>query len=106
VQRRVVTAAIVVAVLALFTWEWAAAPRVEIDPEVRAALRGERGELYLGETFEGLPLRSVDPFVYSDCKPGRPHPIPCTRVVVREGRVSGTAPEQVARARRELRRVA
>jgi hypothetical protein len=106
VQRRVVTAAIVVAVLALFTWEWAAAPRVEVDDEVKSALRGERGQLYLGDTFEGLPLRTVEPFVYSDCKPGKPHPVPCRRVVVRDGRVSGSDPEQVARARRELRRVA
>ena len=102
------TAAIVAACLALFTWEWAAAPRVAASAHVQRELRDARGALYLGKTFEGLPLRTVRPFLYSDCVPGHPKraPMPCTWVKVANGRVTGTDPKQVARARRALRRVA
>src|SRR5438445_381278 len=70
-KRRLVTAAVVVASIGLFALQWSQAPRVTTSPRVEAALAGVRGELYLGETFEGLPLRTVHPFLYSDCVPGR-----------------------------------
>jgi len=107
-KRRIVTAVIVAASLALFTWQWAAAPRVEIEPEVAAQLRQTRpGALFLGETFEGLPLRTVDPFLYSDCKPGVPKtsPMLCHWVRVASGRVTGSNAGQVRRAREKLRTV-
>jgi len=106
-KRRLVTAATVVVCAVLFAAEWAGAPRVAASPEVRRALGGVRGELYLGETFEGLPLRSVHPFLYSDCIPGKPKvaPVPCTWVKVVDGHVSGGDRKQVARARKKLRRV-
>jgi hypothetical protein len=107
-KRRLVTAAIVAACLALFTWQWASAPRVEIDPEVAAQLRQARPDaLFLGETFEGLPLRTVEPFLYSDCKPGVPKkaPMPCHWVRVASGRVTGSNAGQVKRARAKLRPV-
>ena len=102
--RRVVTGAVVVAVLALFTWEWAAAPRVEASEQVLAQLPSVRGQLYLGPRFEGLPLRAVRPFLYSDCIPGKPHAVDCHWLQVRAGHVSGSDPRQVARARSSLRR--
>ena len=105
-SRRVVTAAAVVAVAGLFTWEWTAAPRVEASKEVVAQLDSVRGQLYLGERFEGLPLRTVRPFLYSDCIPGRPHVVACHWLQVRDGRVTGSDPRQVTRARPRLRRVA
>jgi hypothetical protein len=108
-KRRLVTAGIVAASLALFTWQWAAAPRVEIEPEVAAQLRHVRPDaLFLGKTFEGLPLRTVEPFLYSDCKPGVPKtsPMPCHWVRVDAGRVTGSNPAQVKRARTKLRTVA
>ena len=105
VKRRVVTAAIVVAAIALFTWEWAAAPRVHTSKAVEAQLVSVRGQLYLGKTFEGLPLRRVDPFLYSDCLPGKPHMRPCRSLRVSAGRVTGTDAAQVKRARKRLRRV-
>jgi hypothetical protein len=104
-----VTAVIVAASLALFTWQWAAAPRVEIEPEVAAQLRQARPDaLFLGETFEGLPLRTVEPFLYSDCKPSVPKrsPMPCHWVRVADGRVTGSNAAQVRRARGKLRTVA
>ena len=99
------TTGIVAAVLALFTWEWTAAPRVHTSPEVERQLGRVKGKLYLGRSFEGLPLRTVDPFLYSDCIPGKPHVVPCHSVRVADGRVTGTDPLQVKRARSELRRV-
>ena len=105
-KRRVVTAAVVVAAIALFAWEWAAAPRVHVSEAVERELVSVRGQLYLGKTFEGLPLRTVDPFLYSDCLPGKPHVLPCTSVRVTGGRVTGTDADQVSRARKRLRRVA
>ena len=105
-RRALVTTGIVVAVLALFTWEWAAAPRVHTEPHVERQLANAKGKLYLGGTFEGLPLRTVDPFLYSDCIPGKPHVVPCHWVRVAKGVVTGTDPRQVKRARSELRRVA
>jgi len=107
-KRRLVTAAILAASLALFTWQWAAAPRVEVEPEVAAQLRqAPRDALFLGETFEGLPLRTVDPFLYSDCKPNVPKtsPMPCHWVRVSRGRVTGSNAGQVKRAREKLRTV-
>ena len=92
--------------LAIFAWEWAAAPRVHTSPAVERELARARGELYLGGSFEGLPLRTVKPFLYSDCIPGRPHVVPCHWVRVAGGEVTGTDPRQVRRARSELRRVA
>ncbi len=105
VKRRLVTLAVVAAVIALFTWEWAAAPRVQVSDAVEHQLGSARGKLYLGDTFEGLPLRTVDPFLYSDCLPGKPHVRPCTSVRVADGRVTGTDAAQVRRAKRHLRRV-
>ncbi len=71
-KRLLVTALVVIGSLYLFYLQWYAAPRVEIDPAVAAQLRHARPEAqYLGEIFEGLALRTVDPFLYSDCKPGR-----------------------------------
>jgi hypothetical protein len=105
VKRRLVTAAVAVSAACLFAWQWAEAPRVTADEQALSQLRSARGQLYLGETFEGLALRTVRPFLYSDCEPGLAHPVPCRSVVVRAGRVSGTVPAQVERARRKLRRV-
>ena len=105
-SRPVVTAVVVVAVVALFTWEWTAAPRVETAPHVEQQLSQVRGRLYLGSRFEGLPLRTVRPFLYSDCLPGKSHVVPCHWVKVDGGRVSGSDPKQVERARSELRPVA
>jgi hypothetical protein len=105
-KRRIVTALVVVAAAALFTWEWTAAPRVKIDPQVERRLQEVHGHpLYLGRSFEGLPLRSVTPFRYSDCKPGLPVRKACDTLVVAGGHVSGTDPEQVSRAAKHLRRV-
>jgi hypothetical protein len=106
VKRRVVTVVVVVAAGAIFTWEWAAAPRVHADARVRSELAGVRGEQYLGGRFEGLPLRTVRPFLYSDCLPGRPHVVACHWLRVANGRVSGSDPAQVTRARARLRPVA
>jgi hypothetical protein len=66
-----------------------------------------RGELYLGQTFEGLALRTVQPFLYSDCEPGKRRTVPvrCTWVKVVDGRVTGADPKQVRRAKEALRRV-
>jgi hypothetical protein len=105
VSRRVITAAIVVAAVGLFAWEWTAAPRVHADPRVRQELAGVRGEQYLGTRFEGLPLQEVRPFLYSDCAPGKPHVVACHWLRVDRGRVSGSDPAQVIRARGKLRPV-
>jgi hypothetical protein len=105
-RRRWTTLAVVVVCVLLFTWEWTAAPRVHASPGVLRQLRAVHGDLYLGPAFEGLPLRTVRPFLYSDCLPGKPHVIPCTWVRVDHGRVSGREPAQVQRAVRKLRRVA
>jgi hypothetical protein len=107
-KRRLVTVLLVGGALGLFYLQWHSAPRVEIDPAVAAALRQARPDaLYLGETFEGLPLRTVDPFLYSDCKPGVPKrsPEPCHWVRVASGRITGSNAGQVNRARGKLRRV-
>jgi hypothetical protein len=103
-KRQVVTALVVVACAGLFTLQWHQAPRVETSPAVIRELRSARGELYLGRTFEGLPLRTVDPFLYSDCEPGKKKtaPIPCEWVKVEDGHVTGSDPKQVARARKHL----
>jgi hypothetical protein len=107
-KRQIVTAGAVVVCVALFVLEWSQAPRVEASPHVVRALDSVRGELFLGETFEGLPLRTVSPFLYSDCIPGKPKvaPVPCAWVKVEAGRVTGGDPRQVDRARKRLRRVA
>ena len=99
------TTLVVLGVFSLFTWEWSAAPRVEASPAVERQLPGVRGHLYLGPVFEGLPLRMVRPFLYSDCIPGRPHVIPCAWLKVDRGVVTGSDAKQVERARSRLRRV-
>jgi hypothetical protein len=105
VSRKVVTALVVLAVAGLFTWEWTAAPRVHADVRVRQELRSVRGEAFLGTRFEGLPLRAVRPFLYSDCLPGKPHVVPCRWLRVAHGRVTGSNPAQASRARSKLRPV-
>jgi hypothetical protein len=105
VKRRVVAAAVVLAAVALFTWEWTAAPRVHASKSVERELAGVHGQLYLGTTFEGLPLRRVHPFLYSDCAAGKPHMRPCQSLRVSAGRVTGTDAGQVRRARKRLRPV-
>jgi hypothetical protein len=106
-KRQFVVAAIVVVCLGLFTLEWTNAPRVQASPSVTRQLPALRGELFLGRTFEGLPLRRVRPFLYSDCAPGKRRTIPvrCRWVKVEHGRVTGRDPKQVARATRKLRPV-
>ena len=106
-KRQVVTAAIVIACLSLFALEWSQAPRVDAGTRVERALPRAHGQLYLGKTFEGLPLRTVDPFLYSDCEPGKRKvaPMPCAWVKVQRGVVTGGDPQQVARARDHLRPV-
>jgi hypothetical protein len=103
-----VTVLIAAGALTLFYLQWHAAPRVKIEPAVEAELRHARPDaLFLGETFEGLPLRTVDPFLYSDCKPGVPKrsPEPCHWIRVASGRVTGSNEGQVDRAQGKLRRV-
>jgi hypothetical protein len=98
-----VTAAVVVAMLLVFTWEWTAAPRVKIDPAVAAQLDGAPGDsLYLGRTFEGLPLRTIAPFVYSDCLHPTPELKRCHWLRVENGRVTGSDSKQVRRAQTKL----
>ena len=106
-KRQLVTAAVVAASISLFVLQWSQAPRVEASPAVTRQLPAARGELYLGETFEGLALRRVRPFLYSDCEPGKrkTSPMPCTWVKVADGRVTGADAEQVDRARAALRPV-
>jgi hypothetical protein len=107
-KRQVVTALLAGGALVLFYVQWHSAPRVAIEPSVAAKLREAPPQaLFLGETFEGLPLRTVDPFVYSDCKPGalKTSPMPCHWVRVSSGVVTGSSPAQVRRARKELRPV-
>jgi len=107
-KRQVVTVLVTAAALGLFYLQWHQAPRVVIEPSVAAKLQRARpNALYLGETFEGLPLRTVDPFLYSDCKPGVPKrsPEPCHWVRVAGDRVTGSNDAQVKRARGHLRRV-
>jgi hypothetical protein len=103
-KRQVVTALVVAASFGLFTLQWHQAPRVESSPTVIRQLPSARGELYLGKTFEGLPLRTVDPFLYSDCEPGKKKtaPVPCKWVRVENGHVTGANPKQVERARKHL----
>ncbi|MDP9284665.1 MAG: hypothetical protein M3P41_06915 [Actinomycetota bacterium] len=103
--RRWVTVAVVAACASLFGWEWAAAPRVHADARVERQLRTVVGRPYLGSSFEGLLLRTVRPFLYSDCLPGRPHVVPCTWVRVENGSVTGSDSAQVGRAVRDLRPV-
>jgi hypothetical protein len=104
-KRRWVTVAVVAAGASLFGWEWAAAPRVHTDAGVARELQTVVGRPYLGSSFEGLPLRTVRPFLYSDCLPGRPHVVPCAWVRVEHGRVTGSDSVQVGRAVRGLRPV-
>ncbi len=107
-KRQVVTAFVAVAAIALFVLQWSQAPRVTASATVTRQLPSVRGQLYLGETFEGLPLRTVAPFLYSDCEPGKEKvsPVPCKWVRVEGGRVAGHDPKQVDRARKKLRPVA
>jgi hypothetical protein len=107
-KRQLITGFVVAGSLVVFLIEWHGAPRVKIDPAVVAELRSvPAGELYLGEKFEGLPLRTVTPFLYSDCKPGIPKrsPSPCHVVKVDRGEVTGSNAAQVSRARKQLRPV-
>jgi hypothetical protein len=107
-KRQLVSFLVAGAALTLFYLQWHSAPRVEIEPAVAVELRRASPDaLYLGETFEGLPLRTVDPFLYSDCKPGVPKrsPEPCHWVRVTSGRITGSNEGQVSRARQKLRRV-
>jgi hypothetical protein len=106
-RRQLVTAAVVAATLAVFALQWSRAPRVEASAAVTQKLPQARGELYLGKTFEGLALRTVTPFLYSDCEPGKRKtaPVKCTWVKVVDGRVTGGDASQVRRARAELHRV-
>jgi hypothetical protein len=106
VKRKVVIAGVIVAVVALFTWEWTAAPRVKANPALAHDLAQVKGQQYLGLRFEGLPLRTVRPFLYSDCIPGKPHVVACQWVKVEDGRVTGSSPAQVRRATTKLRPVA
>jgi hypothetical protein len=106
-KHRVVAVVVAAACVTLFTLQWSRAPRVAADPGAVRDLPGVRGELYLGTTFEGLPLRRVGPFLYSDCDPGVPKrtPMRCSWIRVSGGVVTGDDPRQVARARRALRPV-
>ena len=89
--------------LLVFTWEWTAAPRVKIDPAVAARLDGVPGEsLYLGETFEGLPLRMIDPFVYSDCLHPTPELKRCHWLRIGGERITGSDAKQIRRAEKKL----
>jgi hypothetical protein len=102
-KRALVTIGVVVGVLVVFAVQWAAAPRVKIDPVVAAQLdHVPQNALYLGETFEGLPLRSVEPFVYSDCLHPSPKLKRCHWLRVDGDRVTGSDGKQVERARKEL----
>ena len=106
-KRRIVTAGVVAVVLSLFAWQWAAAPRVHADPHVERKLATVPAhELYLGTSFEGLALRKVQPFVYSNCRTVRVlHSLRCDWVRVDGADVSGSDAEQVERAREVLRPV-
>jgi hypothetical protein len=106
-KRRLVVAAVVASCFGLFVVQWTQAPRVEASRAVTRQLASVRGELYLGKTFEGLPLRTVRPFFYSDCEPGKPKtaPMPCRWLKVDGHRVTGGDAKQVARARAKLRPV-
>jgi hypothetical protein len=103
-----VAAFVTAAAVFLFFLQWSQAPRVTASAAVTSQLPSARGELYLGETFEGLPLRTVTPFLYSDCEPGKRKvtPVPCKWVKVEGGRVTGSDPKKVERARGKLRPVA
>jgi hypothetical protein len=94
-------------VVALFAFEWARAPRVAADPHVKRELAElPSHELYLGTSFEGLALIRVRPFLYSNCKSGHARAsLRCDWVRVTQGRVTGSDPQQVRRARAELRPV-
>jgi hypothetical protein len=106
-KRRVVTAGIVAVSGAVFAWQWAAAPRVHADPHVERQLASvPPHELYLGTSFEGLALRRVQPFLYSNCRSGRARAsLRCDWVRVDGARVSGSDQQQVRRARDKLRPV-
>ncbi len=81
---------------------------MQASAAVTRRLPEARGELYLGKTFEGLALRTVRPFFYSDCEPGKRKTVPvrCTWVKVERGRVTGGDAKQVRRAKAALRPVA
>ena len=104
-KRLLVTSGLVALSFTAFAWEWHAAPRIEATSAARRALPGLRGELYLGQTFEGLPLLRVEPFFYSDCPATTAPVVRCSWVQVEAGIVTGNDPEQVARARTRLRPV-
>jgi hypothetical protein len=106
-KHRVVVLAVAAACIGLFSLQWWRAPRVAADPGAVHDLPAVRGKLYLGTTFEGLPLRRVAPFVYSDCDPGarKRTPMKCSWLRVSAGVVTGDDPHQVTRARRALRPV-
>jgi hypothetical protein len=103
-KRTIVTAATVAFLLFMFAWEWINAPRVDITPAVAAQLeKAPPRARYLGKTFEGLALRRVDPFYYSNCRLVRPEKDHCHWLRVSNGRVTGSDPDQVARAEKKLR---
>jgi len=105
-KRTLVTAVIVGAVLFLFYLQWHEAPRIEIEPTVASELqRVPPKTLYLGPTFEGLPLRTVNPFLYSDCAPDKPKLVVCRWVRVDHGRVTASNPDRAKRALKALRPV-
>jgi hypothetical protein len=105
-KRTLVTVGIVVAVLFLFYLQWHEAPRIEIAPSVASELqRVPPKTLYLGPTFEGLPLRTVNPFLYSDCAPDKPKLVVCRWVRVDDGRVTASNPDRARRALKALRPV-
>ena len=105
-KRTLVTAVIVGVVLFLFYLQWHEAPRIEIAPSVASELqRVPPKTLYLGPTFEGLPLRTVNPFLYSDCAPDKPKLVVCRWVRVDEGRVTASNPDRARRALKALRPV-
>jgi hypothetical protein len=105
-KRRLVTAVVVAVVVSLFGWQWAAAPRVHADPNAQAALASlPAHELYLGTSFEGLALRRVRPFLYSNCRGRARASLRCDWVKVAGGRVTGSDRTQVARAVEGLRPV-
>jgi hypothetical protein len=102
-----VVVAVAAACITLFSLQWWRAPRVAADQGAVRDLAAVRGKLYLGTTFEGLPLRRVAPFLYSDCEPGarKRTPMRCSWVRVDAGVVTGDDTRQVARAKRALRPV-
>jgi len=106
-RRQLVTFATVLAVVGIFAWQWAQAPRVRANATVSRQLAElPPHELYLGTAFEGLALVSVRPFVYTNCPTKHPRaPEACEWVRVAHGRVTGSDAKLVHRARKNLRPV-